>query len=125
VLAEQTFRLPPSVAAMRIATAYIASQAINVACQLRIPDVLGNGAATAGEIARATGAQADMMRRLLRALAAFDVLKDLEHDGFCADHRLVIAGLDPAIHLLESTLFFWMDARVKPGMTTQPNAIPL
>jgi SAM-dependent methyltransferase len=77
VLAEQTFRLPPSVAATRIATAYIASQAVNAACQLRIPDVLGNGAATAEEIARATGAQADMMRRLLRALAAFDVLKDL------------------------------------------------
>jgi hypothetical protein len=37
---------------------------------------------------------------------------------FCpdgADHRLVIAGPNPAIHLLESTLFFWMGARVKPG----------
>jgi hypothetical protein len=29
--------------------------------------------------------------------------------------RDVIAGLDPAIHHLESTLFFQMDARVKPA----------
>jgi hypothetical protein len=27
----------------------------------------------------------------------------------------VIAGLDPAIHLLRNTLAKWMDARVKPG----------
>jgi orsellinic acid C2-O-methyltransferase len=77
VLAEQTCRLPPSTVATRIATAYMASQAVNAACELRIPDILGSGAATAGEVAQATGAQSDMMRRLLRALAAFDVLKDL------------------------------------------------
>jgi hypothetical protein len=29
--------------------------------------------------------------------------------------RDVIAGLDPATHHLESTLFFQMDARVKPA----------
>ena len=79
---EQLGHLPPSMVATRLATGYIASQAVNVACKLRIPDLLGNGAATAAEIARATGAQADMMRRLLRALAAFDVVKDLGTEQF-------------------------------------------
>jgi hypothetical protein len=31
------------------------------------------------------------------------------------DPDLVIAGLDPAIHLTELTLLFSMDARVKPA----------
>jgi hypothetical protein len=29
----------------------------------------------------------------------------------------VVAGLDPAIHLLASRIAFLMDARVNPGMT--------
>ena len=74
---EQAFREPPSAVAMRLATAYIASQAVNVATKFGIPDILGHAAMTAVEIAQATGAQAHMMRRLLRALAAFDVVKDL------------------------------------------------
>ena len=82
MLAAQVCPLPPSAIAMRLATGYIASQAVNVACKLRVPDVLGDGTATAGEIARATGARPDMMRRLLRALAAFDVVKDLGTEQF-------------------------------------------
>jgi len=74
---EQAYREPPSAAAMRLATGYVASQAVNVASKSGIPDLLGDGAMTAVEIAQATGAQADMMHRLLRALAAFDVVKDL------------------------------------------------
>ena len=77
MLTDQAGELPPSIVATRLATGYMASQAVKVACKLGIPDLLGNGAATAEEIAQATGARADTMRRLLRALAAFDVLKDL------------------------------------------------
>jgi hypothetical protein len=74
---EQADQQPPSAAAMRLATGYIASQAVNVASKFGIPDILRDGAMTAIEIGQAVGAQADMMRRLLRALAAFDVVKDL------------------------------------------------
>jgi len=74
---EQAHRQPPSAVAMRLATAYIASQAVNAATKLGIPDLLGDDAVTAVEIAQATGSQANMMRRLLRALAAFDVVTDL------------------------------------------------
>jgi hypothetical protein len=31
------------------------------------------------------------------------------------NYQIVIAGLDPAIHLLETTHFFEMDAPVKPA----------
>ena len=79
---EQARRQPANAAAMRLATAYIASRAVDAAIRFGIPDILGNGAMTAVEIARATATQADMMRRLLRALAAFDVVKDLGSGKF-------------------------------------------
>lgn len=53
--AEHAGSLPPSAIAMRLATAYIASQAVSVATKLGIPDLLGDGAMTGGEIAQATG----------------------------------------------------------------------
>ena len=75
-------RPPPTAIAARLAMAYIASQAVNVAIKLGLADLLGKGAMTSGEIAQATGTQADMMHRLLRALAAFDVVKDLGSGKF-------------------------------------------
>ncbi|MEX0852219.1 MAG: methyltransferase, partial [Bauldia sp.] len=72
----------PSAVAMRLVTAYQASQAVTVAARLGIPDLLGEGPMTSGEIARATATQPDMMLRLLRALAAFAVVKDLGSGTF-------------------------------------------
>jgi O-methyltransferase domain/Dimerisation domain len=77
VTQQQANAQPPSAAAMRLATAYIASQLVNTTVKLCIPDILGDGAMTAEELAHATGAQSGMMCRLLRALAAFDVVTDL------------------------------------------------
>lgn len=73
---------PPHVTALRLASAYQASQAVHVATRLGIPDLLGESARTAGEISQATGTQADGMHRLLRALAALDVVKDLGSGKF-------------------------------------------
>jgi hypothetical protein len=49
-------------------------QAIFVACRLRIPDLLGDGAMTADELAAPTGAQPAALHRLLRSLTGLDVL---------------------------------------------------
>lgn len=68
---------PPFAVASRLATSYMASHALHVASRLGIPDILGHGLMTFEEIAESVGAKAEMMRRLLRALAAFDVVKDL------------------------------------------------
>jgi hypothetical protein len=62
---------------MRLVTAYQASRAVNVAIQLGIADLLANGAMTSTQVAQETGTRADRMHRLLRGLAAFDVVKDL------------------------------------------------
>jgi hypothetical protein len=70
-------QLPPSAVAIGLATAYQASQALIVAVKLGIPDLLGKGGKCSAEIAKETGSQPDMMQRLLRALAAFDVVRDL------------------------------------------------
>jgi O-methyltransferase domain/Dimerisation domain len=74
--------VPPSALAGRLAMGYIASQAVSVATKLGVADVLGKGALTSREIARATQTQPSMMHRLLRALAAFDVVKDLGSERF-------------------------------------------
>jgi SAM-dependent methyltransferase len=49
-------------------------QAVFVATRLRIPDLLGDGAMTADELAAPTGAQPAALHRLLRALTGLDVL---------------------------------------------------
>jgi ubiquinone/menaquinone biosynthesis C-methylase UbiE len=74
---EQAHLVPPPAIALGLATAYQASQALIVAVKLGIPDVLGKGAMRSAEIAQETGSRPDTMLRLLRALAAFDVVKDL------------------------------------------------
>ena len=61
---------------------YIASQAMIVATKLGIADLLGKGALTSGEIARSTETQPGTIHRLLRALAAFDVVRDLGSGRF-------------------------------------------
>lgn len=68
---------PPSAIAAGLSMAYIASQAVHAATKLGVADVLGKGALRFDEIAQATQTRPDRMHRLLRALASFDVVKDL------------------------------------------------
>jgi O-methyltransferase domain/Dimerisation domain len=65
-----------------LATAYQASQALIVAVKLGIPDLLAGRARGSADLAQETGTQPDRMHRLLRALAAFDVVKDLGEGEF-------------------------------------------
>jgi SAM-dependent methyltransferase len=72
----------PTARAVRLVLAYQPAQAVYVATRLGVPELLRDGALTSREIALRTATQPDMMRRLLRALAAFEVIKDLGGDRF-------------------------------------------
>ena len=79
---QQARPLPPAAIAGRLAMGYIASQAVGVATKLGVIDALSKGALASREIAQATQTQPDRLHRLLRALAAFDVVKDLGSERF-------------------------------------------
>ena len=64
----------------RMVSGYWISQAIYVAAELRIADRLGDSAMTADELAERTGAHAQSLYRLLRALASVGVfVEDAGH----------------------------------------------
>jgi SAM-dependent methyltransferase len=72
---------PPAMAAW-LTMAYRGSQVVIAATKLAVPDALGKGAMTSVEVARATGTKPEWMHRLLRALAAFEVVRDLGDGRF-------------------------------------------
>lgn len=61
-------------ALFRMATGYVAAQALYVAADLGIADYLTQGALTAQELASKTGSHPDALARLLLALVAFGIL---------------------------------------------------
>jgi hypothetical protein len=64
---------------IELVNGYRVSQAIHVAVVLGVPDELAVGPRSADELAEASGANADSLYRLLRALASVGVLE--EHDA--------------------------------------------
>lgn len=71
----------------------MAAQVIAVATRLKVPDVIGDGGCTADQAAAECGIPAPNMRRLLRALAALELLTETAPDRF---------ALAPAGELLRS-----------------------
>jgi hypothetical protein len=61
---------------------YRVSQGISVAAQLGIADLLADGPRSSDELAASTGADADALYRLLRALATVDVLHESDDRRF-------------------------------------------
>lgn len=66
---------------MRLATAYQASRALHVAVRMGIPDLLVDEPRSVEDVAAIIGAHAPSLRRLMRALVAFDVLVE-QPDGY-------------------------------------------
>ena len=62
----------------RLINSYRVSQAICVAAELGVADLLAGGARTSDDLADATGTNADALYRLLRALATVGVLREEE-----------------------------------------------
>jgi SAM-dependent methyltransferase len=74
--------LPPQAVAYQLIFGSYMTRAVHAAAKLGVPDALGGGARTYEEVARVTGTDADRMRRLLRALASLDVVRDLGEGRF-------------------------------------------
>jgi len=72
----------PQTALRRLVSGYQVSQALHVAATLRIADLLADRPQTSDELAAATGAHADALYRLLRALAAVGVFEELDGRRF-------------------------------------------
>jgi hypothetical protein len=71
---------PSSAGLLRLIYGYQVSQAIHVAAALGIAEQLADGPRAVGDLASTIGAHADALSRLLRALAAVEVLRE-EPDG--------------------------------------------
>ena len=71
---------PSSAGLLRLIYGYQVSQAIHVAAVLGIADELADGPRAVGDLASATATHGGALHRLLRALAAVDVLSE-EDDG--------------------------------------------
>ena len=65
---------------MRLINGYQVSQAIHVAATLGVADELADGPRAIGDLASATATHAGALHRLLRALAAVEVVRE-EDDG--------------------------------------------
>src|SRR5262245_42056140 len=121
---------PPSAVALALATGYCVSQALFTAVKLGVPDLLAE-CATSAEIAQATGSQPAMMQRLLRSLAAFDVVEDLGGGKF----QLAPAGhclradapnsLRPLVLLFGSEAFWQTAAKLGDCIATGKSAFEL
>jgi hypothetical protein len=79
---------PQRAAIASLITGCWSTQVIHAAVSLGIPDRLATGVSNSTELARLTGTQPRAMRRLLRALAALDLLEQLAEDEF----RLTASG---------------------------------
>jgi hypothetical protein len=66
----------PAAALMRLVSGFQVSQAISVAAELRVVDLLGDGPRDADELAVTTGSHPRSLYRLLRALAAVGVFRE-------------------------------------------------
>jgi len=73
---------PPAVTAGRMVNGHWLAQAIFVAVELRIPDLLAEGPASSDDLATATETDASALHRLLRALASHAVVRQLDDGRF-------------------------------------------
>lgn len=77
-------QLGPELQMRNMLMAFGVSRALQVAAELGLADALANGPKTCAVLAREVGARADMLNRLLRALASFEVFEQLP-DGRVAN----------------------------------------
>jgi hypothetical protein len=68
--------MAPAARLARLTDGYVVTQLLWVAAELRIADELAEGPRTTAELAAQVGADAGVLRRVLRGLAAEEVLLD-------------------------------------------------
>jgi SAM-dependent methyltransferase len=118
-------------AMLRLIWGIHSSRAVYVAAKLGIPDFLADGSASSAELARASGTHEPSLYRVLRLLAALDVLEEVEPRSFALTllgERLrsdtpagmrswaifleAVGGVQPFEHILETV------RTGKPGLDT-------
>ena len=72
----------PADRAYELVNGFRASQLVRLAAQLEIPDRLADGPLSAEDLGRATGINADRLRRVLRGLTALGVFEETEDGCF-------------------------------------------
>src|SRR5262245_52772960 len=80
----------------RLTDGYVVTQMLWVAAELRIADALASGPRTAKELAAHVGADPDVLRRVLRGLAAEEVFEEFPGGrfGLTATGRLLREGVE-------------------------------
>ncbi len=67
---------------LSLVTAYMASRVVHVAAELRIADLLADGAKSGEILAHETKAHTSSLRRLLRSLSSLGLVNEIEQDQF-------------------------------------------
>jgi hypothetical protein len=75
-------RTTPDARLARLTDGYVTTQLLFVAAELGVADVLADGPCTADQVAGKVGADAGVLRRVLRGLAAEEVLEELPGGEF-------------------------------------------
>ena len=90
---EQPSQVSPEAQLSQLISGFRISQAIRVAAELGIADLLANGPRSSSELAQATGSHPRALYRLLRALASVGIFTEVEPERF---------GLTPMAEALQA-----------------------
>ena len=96
----------PAATLLHLMTGYRAMQALYVAARLGIADLLKDGARGSEELARATGADARALRRLLRALVSLGVFAEDADGRFAPSELGALLRSDVPGSLRAAAIFF-------------------
>jgi len=92
-MTEQSIPVSPQARLSQFLSGFRISQAIGVAAELGIADLLSDGPRSSGELAQATGSHPRALFRLLRALASVGIFTEVEPERF---------GLTPMAEALQA-----------------------
>jgi hypothetical protein len=100
--------MTPDARLARLTDGYVVTQLLWVAAELRIADELAEGPRTAQELAEKVGADAGNLRRVLRGLAAEEVLEELPGGRFAltATGQLLREGVEGSQVLARGGLYY-------------------
>ena len=96
----------PATTLLHLMTGYRAMQALYVAARLGLADLLQDGARGSEELARATGADARALRRLLRALVSLGVFAEDADGRFAPSELGALLRSDVPGSLRAAAIFF-------------------
>jgi hypothetical protein len=86
--------MPPQIMILQMMNAYRLSQSISVAAQLGIADLLKDQPKSVNELAAQTATHPQALYRLLRALASFDIFRELDAQQFELTPRAALLQSD-------------------------------